>query len=203
VKKLAFYLFLGVSLVCLSGCVNRSSFPTVPAPKEDKNAPIKDKDYTGNNLQKATQAFKNNDCEASVRYLEIACDEEVSMQACYQLGNMYDKAKCAEKSDIKARPYYQKACDGGNLNACMNLASFYKDGRGGAKNEEMAVELNKKACSGNIAKACNNVGYFYHNGKGVDLDRTEARKYFKKACELDPDGKCYYKKREGEGAVKA
>lgn len=143
--------------------------------------------YSGTNIEKATQAYKNKDCASSMKFLNLACDDD-EMQACYQLGHMYQNGKCTGANLAKAREFYEKGCAKDHMNSCANLSGFYKDGKGGVEQDyEKAFELAKKACEDGIARACNNVGYFYWKGQGVDLDRTMAKEYFANACKIDPD----------------
>lgn len=186
-KNFIFCVILGLFV---AGC-GVSSFPVVESgfggvPTEVEKPKV---DYTGTNAQKATQAYKNNDCDSALKYLEIACNDD-EMQACYQLGHMHEKGKCVGINLAKSHEYYELACNKNYMMSCVNLGNFYKDGRGGVdKDLEKAFDLNKRACDSDIAKGCNNVGYFYWKGEGADLDRTKAREYFVRACELDPNSK--------------
>ena len=90
------------------------------------------------------------------------------------------------KDYIKARLYYEIACDKGNAGACNNLGVLYVSGRGVAKNNAKAKALYEKACNMNEAIACDNVGGYYYNAR----EFAKAKAAFEKGCEGNKADSC-------------
>jgi len=83
-----------------------------------------------------------------------------------------------QKSYSKARPLFQAACNGNELNACSYLGYLYSEGLGGPKNLQAAREAYQKACDGGPQSSCYSLASLYVNAG----DKAQARKYFQKAC---------------------
>jgi TPR repeat protein len=90
---------------------------------------------------------------------------------------LYEQKRYAE-----ALPYYQKACDSGNVDGCANLGFLYGNGQGVTKDDFKASTLLQKACDGGHAEGCFNLGIDYAHGDGVTQDDFKAAMLYQKAC---------------------
>jgi hypothetical protein len=68
------------------------------------------------------------------------------LDACTELGVMYEKGRGVAKDEARAAALYKQACDGGYAGGCVDLGAAYASGRGVAKDELRAVALYKQVC---------------------------------------------------------
>lgn len=161
--------------------------------------------------QKLNELFKISLQEDSKK-----CDEGET-EICLVLGEMFFKGKGVSKDLAKARDFFQKACDAGdistckkyeltqdtskfkailqkacdsgNQNACPRLGELYF---GESKNtsKDKAKELYQKACDLGSANGCYELAVSYNIGRGVSQDINKAKELYKKACDLEESSAC-------------
>ena len=76
------------------------------------------------------------------------------VSACQNLGSMYYHGMEIRQNYRKARLFYQKSCDGGNMKACYVLGGMYLEGEGGLRNPSKAGFLYEKSCERGYVYAC-------------------------------------------------
>lgn len=161
--------------------------------------------------QKLNELFKISLQEDSKK-----CDEGET-EICLVLGEMFFKGEGVSKDLAKAREFFQKACDAGdistckkyeltqdtskfkailqkacdsgNQNACPRLGELYF---GESKNtsKDKAKELYQKACDLGSANGCYELAVSYNIGRGVSQDINKAKELYKKACDLEESSAC-------------
>jgi TPR repeat protein len=120
--------------------------------------------------------------------LQEACDGG-KLEACRDLGSLYDAGHANSEDYTGVSALYQKACEGGDTEACKDLGDLYNDGpthKGKVKiyhSPEKAAVLYEKACDGGILAACNGLGVLYEDGAGVAQDFAQSRTLYQRACE--------------------
>ncbi|MCP4934016.1 MAG: hypothetical protein GY927_07370 [bacterium] len=82
----------------------------------------------------------------------------------------------------QARPFLEKAVDGGHAEAAFNLASLYAKGEGVDQNYETAVMYLEKSSNGGYYPAMTNLGLLYAKGQGVKQNYLTARSLWLKAA---------------------
>lgn len=115
------------------------------------------------------------------------CSEAFAM-----VGDAYLDGQGVEKNPAKARLWYKKGADMGEITATLKLADCYKNGIGGKVDYSKAIEQylhlaertgrfwNKYADG--IGTALYEIGNMYLNGLGVPVDLKKAARYFKLAA---------------------
>jgi hypothetical protein len=121
------------------------------------------------------QAQQNAQEEAAARMRDLRDHAGVRLK---EGGALYDSKRYEE-----ARPLFQKACDGGNMDGCNSLGFLYLEGHGLPKDYLQARLFFQKACDGGDMGGCNNVGWLYQEGQGLPKDYVQARLFFQKACD--------------------
>ncbi len=120
--------------------------------------------------------------------------EKGDVEACTRLGHMYynrwDWGLEKESDRPKARVFFKKACDLGDMLACHQLAGMHAGGRGGRQDHPMAHRLHEKACSGGIAESCADKAWL-HAYASERKDLGSARKYYEKACAMGHEASCF------------
>jgi TPR repeat protein len=104
------------------------------------------------------------------------------LEACRQLGVMYQEGTGVSPDLRRATALFGQACNGGNLSACNNLGLDLAEGIGVDKNPTRALEVYQKACDGGFKLACRNAGLMYRDGRGVAADIAKAEVLLDKAC---------------------
>ena len=90
----------------------------------------------------------------------------------------------------RALHFYEKACDGNEVDACYNLGILYSDGTEVAKDDVKALDRYSRACELDNRSACNRAGWHFENAVGTEEDRDAALQFFTKSCELDSGYGC-------------
>ncbi len=109
--------------------------------------------------------------------------------------------------DPEAAPYYEKACDAGEMDACTALGACYWTGTCKLpKNQARGLSFFQKACDGGDMAACGQLGICYESGGcGLIKSGQRAVAYYEKACDggdmgmCNNLGICYYKGECGLG----
>lgn len=114
-------------------------------------------------------------------------------EAFAMVGDAYLDGQGVEKNPAKARLWYRKGADMGEITATLNLADCYKNGIGGKvdypKTMEQYMHLAERTgrfwnrYSDSIGIALYEIGNMYLNGLGVSVDLKKAARYFKLAAE--------------------
>lgn len=94
--------------------------------------------------------------------LKEACEKNNDISACYYLGLIeFGESEGEMHGAYEAQPYFQKGCDGGEMNACYELARkhliIHNSQRGCLQtdsNEKMARHYFQKACEKHHCKSC-------------------------------------------------
>lgn len=148
-------------------------------------------------VEKAQKAYESNDLKNAAELYGIACSQN-DYKACWWAGYIHNSGIQEEnkfKIDrLKAKKYFQKACDGGNLDGCKD-AQAIQNGINQIEifNNEIAY------CERGNMNECASVGIKYYKGDSISRDMTKAENYTKKACDsgnLDACGwltEIYYK----------
>jgi hypothetical protein len=85
------------------------------------------------------------------------------MAACTAMGNWYLAHPFSASDGVPqeagyARVYFEKACNGGDMQGCNNLGRFYENGLGGVERDaSYARTLYKQACDAGYSEACTNL----------------------------------------------
>ena len=148
--------------------------------------------------------FWQSDEEARAERLEL--EKEKMVQNC-ESGNSIDCNNLAvnfsnEKDFVKAKGYYEKACNAGLATACSNLGQIYEQGLvDEQKDLEKALKLYKLACDSGDGVGCYNEAMGLksyiesENLKTHKIDRTKAEarvlKLLAKSCELEYAQSCF------------
>ena len=94
------------------------------------------------------KGVKKSRAEA-LRFLTMACKAKV-MSGCYKLGRLHK-----DYSDFeKANPFFEKACDDGDMKGCASLGLAYEHGLGVKASSIKAKKYYEKACSNDYMFAC-------------------------------------------------
>jgi len=83
----------------------------------------------------------------------------------------------------EARPLFQKACSGGDMDGCYQLGLLYELGKGVTEDYAKARTLYQKACDGGDMDGCYELGLLSDLGKGATQDAAKARTLYQKACD--------------------
>lgn len=112
------------------------------------------------------------------------CDKG-NMVGCFNLGVLHMKGfSGAQKNESIALKYFNKACNGGDIDGCLNAGKYFEEGEDVRQDLFKAVEFYTKACDGGEAYACMILANLYRDGKGtIKPDSSIAAGYYKKVCE--------------------
>lgn len=119
-------------------------------------------------------------------------------EAFAMVGDAYLDVQGVKKNPAKARLWYKKGADMGEITATLKLADCYKRGIGGSVDYSKAMEqyLHLAERTGrfwdkyadSIGRALYEIGNMYLNGLGVPVDLKKAARYFKLAAKKgNPD----------------
>ena len=113
-------------------------------------------------------------------------------EAFAMVGDAYLDGQGVEKNPAKARLWYRKGADMGEITATLKLADCYKNGIGGKVDYPKAMEqylhLAERTArfwnryADGIGSALYEIGNMYLNGMGVPVDLKKAARYFKLAA---------------------
>jgi TPR repeat protein len=105
--------------------------------------------------------------------LQSACATGYSSEACYHLGECFEKGLGTAKDKDQARLNYQSACNAYITDACVAVARVAGDP------DDFA-----RLCDGQMAAGCVGAGAAYFGGVGVAWDVGKAYGYYEKGCTL-------------------
>src|SRR6266571_2793610 len=128
-----------------------------------------------------------------------ACDAG-DIDACPNLGWLYEKGRGVPTDEAQAASLYKEGCDGGSAYGCGCLGVLHRDGHGVPKDLPQSVVLLKQGCDWGNARSCTNLGSLYKNGQGVPRDLVQARALYRKGCDQADDLGCTSLKNAGEDA---
>ncbi len=113
-------------------------------------------------------------------------------EAFAMVGDAYLDGQGVEKNPAKARLWYRKGANMGEITATLKLADCYKNGIGGkvdySKAMEQCLHLAERTgrfwnrYADGIGTALYEIGNMYLNGLGVSVDLKKASRYFKLAA---------------------
>lgn len=121
------------------------------------------------------------DLELQNETLLAACDAGEA-EACMSYGDSIP--------ELRARPFYERACEGDVGRGCTSLASVIRRTAHFRGNLPAAAKLEIKGCELGDAKGCLNAGQAYLFGSGVEASRETADVYFAKACNESEGAGC-------------
>lgn len=129
--------------------------------------------------------YQAKDYPQAFKFFTKACDGGF-IEACNDLGQLYEEGKGVKQNGAKALKLYAKACESGIGSGCANVGKMYDLGLVGVvKDYTKARSYYAKACELNHSGACSNLGVLHNLGKGGKQDSTKALYLYKKACDLD------------------
>jgi TPR repeat protein len=100
------------------------------------------------------------------------------------LGGFYDDDGPPARRDFaRARGYYLKAAEAGDMSAVEGLTSLLRRGYGGPEDLDGAVSWARKGVAAGAPGAYYQLGRLYGAGKGVETDQKEAVRLFRYAAE--------------------
>lgn len=129
--------------------------------------------------------------QKSLHLFQKGCGVGLPRRLC-EVGNAYLSGLGVKENPVKARQWYRKGADIGEITATLKLADCYKHGIGGSVDYSKALEQylhlaertgrfwNKYADG--IGTALYEIGNMYLNGLGVPVDFKKAAHYFKLAA---------------------
>lgn len=100
-----------------------------------------------------TQAYSKGEYLQALQYFEKSCKSK-NVQACFNLGVMYEYGEGVKKDRSKAIVFYTQACDGGEGAGCGSLGVMYEYGMGVSKDIKKAKEFYQKACDLGNEEGC-------------------------------------------------
>ena len=140
--------------------------------------------------------FNHAEASASVgkalAFLEQNSGDPATNQGryCYLVGYAYDTGRGCPKDKTKARQFYQRAAELGDLDACKNLARMQLSGEGGPPDHPSAALWLQKAVDAQDGSSCLLLARLYHIGDGVPRDERRAITLLEKACNLGVQPAC-------------
>jgi len=120
------------------------------------------------------------------------CENAADAAACMGLASTY-AIKYGEPSEqIKAVPFYERACELGHANACHAAGEAYDAGKINRSNNALivrddarAVYFYQRGCDGGSPYACDGLGQLVLAGRVGNVDRADALKIFERGCDLN------------------
>jgi TPR repeat protein len=103
---------------------------------------------------------------------------------CFIVGFAYDTGRGRTVDKVKARAFYEKGAEFGDLQACKNLARMQLGGEGGPPDHGAAATWLQKAADRQDGPSCLYLARMYHSGDGVPRDEQKAVALLKEASGL-------------------
>ena len=104
------------------------------------------------------------------------------LDACYQLGYIYENGEGVAVNETEAIRWYTKAATNGSPESQFNLAMMIEQGRGCPVNLRKAFYWYEKAANQGDIEAQFNLGVCLTSGKGCDVDIVQAHMWFSLAA---------------------
>ncbi|GAB6976556.1 hypothetical protein JCM15124A_14630 [Prevotella falsenii] len=134
-------------------------------------------------LEKADEAFDNEDYETAFRFYQKAA-EAGSIDAYISLGKCYENSWGVAFNAQKTMDWYRKAAYAGSALGQYHLGILYFEGWNGEKpDKKKGLEWLFKAANGCEPWAMFYIGNCYKRGDGVEKNIDEAIRWYKKAAE--------------------
>lgn len=122
-------------------------------------------------------ALEKKSYEEAFRLLDQACTAQ-DLEACSNLGTMYEDGLATKRDISRANALYERACNGGNASGCTLLGISFDKGNGLKRDLNRAKELYAIACDSKNGAGCVNLG-----GKEYGLGKYfEAANFFERGC---------------------
>ncbi|MBZ7979910.1 sel1 repeat family protein [Campylobacter sp. RM12642] len=122
-----------------------------------------------------------NDLKQVYNLWSKACKNK-NMQACYDLGFLYESGIGTKQNYTKAINLYTKACENNLYEACYAVGFMNAYGIRTQQNKKKAIKFYTKSCNHNYAVGCYFLSFLYKDKK--------AKEYLKKACDLGDERAC-------------
>ena len=90
------------------------------------------------------------------------------------LGGAFDQGLGVNQDYVRARKFYDEACDSAIAEACGNLGYFYDQGWGVKRDYARAREFYNKSCEGGIVGDCISLERLYANARSLTEETTLA-----------------------------
>jgi TPR repeat protein len=118
--------------------------------------------------------LEENNIEKSLEFYQKAVSLE-QLESILKLGSIYYEGTAVQKDLEKAKKFFKKASEKGNI------GSFYILGEIALEQKESAIEYFSKASDLGEVNSCDKLGMLYQEGKHVKKDLKLAKFYFEKA----------------------
>jgi hypothetical protein len=124
---------------------------------------------------------------------ETACEKGVAGKGgCLSAGRMLSNGDGVQKNQKRAVLFFERACDGKDVDGCLNAATAYAQGLGVERDPEKRQQLQVKGCEVGSASLCKELGTYFMVSKE---DWASAEKNYRRSCQLlfpseDPDVTC-------------
>ena len=105
-------------------------------------------------------------------------------QDLFEKGRDYYYGMTQKQSFIKAKEFFQRSAEEGNLDAMTALGIMYSEGKGVTRDDKKALKYLNDAAKKNHPKAIYILGVLNYQGIGVERNTDEAKELFKTAAEL-------------------
>ena len=102
-------------------------------------------------------ALEKKSYEEAFRLLDEACTAQ-DLEACSNLGTMYEDGSATKRDISRANALYERACNGGNAYGCTLLGISFDKGNGLKRDLNRAKELYTIACDSKNGAGCVNLG---------------------------------------------
>jgi hypothetical protein len=130
------------------------------------------------------------DLDRAVSALEASGAASTNGRVCYIVGFAYASGQGRPLDMTKARHFFEKGAELGELGACQYLASLQLKGEGGPPDHAAAAHWLQKAADANDGPSCLGLAQMYHEGDGVTMDEKKANALLEKACSLGVSQAC-------------
>ena len=94
---------------------------------------------------------------------------------------MYEKGQGVAADLVRAREFYEKACDGALAQGCFNLGLSYERGAAPASDEEIIAPF-QRACDLGHPPACTRLANVYDQEKRQAMDGMKAVQLYQRGC---------------------
>ncbi|HTR43555.1 MAG TPA: hypothetical protein VMH87_18230 [Pseudomonadales bacterium] len=145
---------------------------------------------TEGTINLAIQYFNANlggtqvDITRDLEMLEKSDAAVTNGRACYVIGYAYETGRGLPLDKTRARQFYEKGAELGELAAWKNLAQMQLTGEGGPPDHTAAAGWLQKAADAQDGMSCLYLARMYHTGDGVPQDEQKANAWLQKAADL-------------------
>ena len=133
--------------------------------------------------------WDSGEYQKAVSTCENACSKNDSC-GCLGLGNLYLMGDGVKQDYIKAKTYFEKACNLSDY-GCSGLGDLYsRDDETIMPDYSKAKNYYERACKHKNGAGCYGLGALYYQGHGVKQNYIKVKTYFEKACDLGYNSAC-------------